>query len=102
MELTFININKLRQKALEKINKYLSLSEHNRLTIGFCQNGKCYVFGTEEENNLFYDIGSVTKTVTAHLILKLCDDGFLDINEKIDKYLPLKKGKYPSIYQLQL
>lgn len=100
MELIFLDINSLRPKVLEKINKYMSLSEHNKLTIGLYKNGKRYVLGNEEDTRLFYDIGSVTKTLTAHLILKLHEDGKLDINKTVDKYLPLKKGKYPSIYQL--
>ncbi len=100
MELSFVNLNLLRPKLTEKINKYLALSEHNRLTIGLYKNGKCYVFGSTEENRLFYDIGSVTKTVTTHLILKLHENRRLDINKTVDNYLPLKKGKYPTIYQL--
>ena len=100
MELISINLNRLRPKSAEKISKYLALSEHNRLTIGLYKNGKCYVFGSTEENRLFYDIGSVTKTVTAHLILKLCENNRLDINKTVDNYLPLKKGKFPTIYQL--
>lgn len=100
MKLIFVESNRLRPKLAEKISKYLALSEHNRLTIGFYKNGKSYVFGSTEENRLFYDIGSVTKTVTAHLILKLCEEGKLDINGTVDRFLPLKKGKYPTLYQL--
>lgn len=100
MKFAFVNLNLLRPKLAEKINKYLDLSEHNRLTIGLYKNGNCYVFGDAEENRLFYDIGSISKTVTTHLILKLYEDGRLDINKTIDNYLPLKKGKYPTIYQL--
>lgn len=100
MELISVNLNRLRPKSAEKIKKYLAISEHNRMTIGLYKNGKCYVFGSTEENHLFYDIGSVTKTVTAHLILKLYENKKLDINKTVDKYLPLKKGKYPTLYQL--
>ena len=100
MKLIFVNLNRLRPKLTEKINKYLTLSEHNRLTIGLYKNGKCYVFGSTEEIRLFYDVGSVTKTVTTHLILKLYENRRLDINKTVDNYLPLKKGKYPTIYQL--
>ncbi len=100
MELISINPNRLRPKLAEKISKYLALSEHNRMTIGLYKNGKCYILGNEEDNNLFYDIGSVTKTVTAHLILKLYEDKKIDINKTLDNYLTLKKGNYPTIYQL--
>ena len=100
MELVFVEQNLLRKKLIEKINKYFALSPHNRLTLGICKNGKCYVFGSPEDNSLLYDIGSVTKTVTAHLILKLNESKKLDINKTVDNYLPLKSGKYPTIYQL--
>ncbi len=95
-----MDLNLLRPKSAEKISKYLALSEHNRMTIGVYKNGKCYVFGGGEEKRLFYDIGSVTKTVTAHLILKLHENKSLDIYKTVDNYLSLKKGKYPTVYQL--
>ena len=100
MELVFVEQNLLRKKLIEKINKYLALSPHNRLTLGIYKNGKLYVFGSTEENKYFYDIGSITKTITAHLILKLSENNKLDINKTVDNYLPLKSGKYPTIYQL--
>lgn len=91
----------LRLKAAEKIKNYLALSENNRLTIGLYHQGSLYVFGDPEaENRLRYDLGSVSKTVTAHLILKLYEEGKLDIAQTVDRYLPLKKGKYPTLYQL--
>lgn len=100
MELVWVDLNKLRPKVVEKINNYLGLSKHNQLTIGVYKKGKCYVFGEEDQNDFFYDIGSVTKTVTAHLVLKLQQENLLDINKTVDNYLPLKKGNYPTVYQL--
>lgn len=100
MESIYIDLNALRPKSAQKIKNYLSLSKYNKLTIGIYKNGKCYIFGQDSENNLFYDIGSVTKTLTAHLILKLCEENKLDIKQTVDRYLPLKKGNYPTIYEL--
>lgn len=100
MKLIWVNFNRLRPKVTEKINNYLALSPHNKVTIGLYKNGKRYVFGSADEAQFFYDIGSVTKTVTAHLILKLNEEKKLDIYKTIDWYLPLKKGKYPTLYQL--
>lgn len=100
MELVWVDLNKLRPKVVEKINNYLGLSKHNQLTIGVYKKGKCYVFGEYDQTDLFYDIGSVTKTVTAHLVLKLQQENLLDINKTVDNYLPLKKGNYPTVYQL--
>lgn len=101
MDIISLNYNNLRFKAAERIKSYLALSNNNRLTIGLYCKGKLYVFGNPEEENRFrYDIGSVSKTVTAHLILKLYGEGMLDINHTVDSFLPLKKGKYPTLYQL--
>ena len=100
MDLIFLDYTDLRLKTAEKIKRYLALSPHNRLSIGIYHQGKCYIFGGEEEKRLRYDIGSISKTVTAHLILKLHNQGKLDLNQTVDRYLPLKKGKYPTVYQL--
>lgn len=101
MEIIPLNYTNLRFKTTEKIDNYLALSEHNRLTVGIYKDGRFYVFGNPEEERCFrYDIGSVSKTVTAHLILKLYGEGLLDINSTVDRYLPLKKGYYPTLYQL--
>ena len=101
MDITSLSYTALRFKATEKIQKYLDLSVNNQLTIGLYKEGRFYVFGDFEEQKLFYyDIGSISKTATAHLILKLCNENKLDINCTVDKILPLKKGKYPSLYQL--
>ncbi|MBQ8605374.1 MAG: beta-lactamase family protein [Clostridia bacterium] len=100
MKIIYTNWSALRPKVSDRINGYLALSEHNSLTLGIYKNGRLYVFGDSVGAELFYDVGSVTKTLTAHLILKLSENGVLDINKKADEYLPLKKGKYPTLYQL--
>lgn len=101
MEIISLDYSDLRFKTYQKIKNYLDLSENNRITIGLYSKGRLFVFGNAEEQNcLRYDIGSVSKTVTAHLILKLCEEGKLDVSKTVDTYLPLKKGKYPTLYQL--
>lgn len=101
MNIISLNHADLRLKTVEKIKSYLALSDNNRLTIGLYCKGNLYAFGDPEEETRFrYDIGSVSKTVTAHLILKLYGEGKLDINKTLDEFLPLKTGKYPTIYQL--
>lgn len=101
MEIISLNYTDLRFKTAEKIKRYLDLSSNNQMTIGLYLDRKFYVFGDcKEQKSFCYDIGSISKTFMAHLILKLYDDGKLDIKQTVDKYLPLKKGKYPTIYQL--
>ena len=101
MDIVSLDYTALRFKTADKIKSYLALSENNRLTLGLYCKGRLYVFGNpEEENRLLYDIGSISKTVTAHLILKLYGEGVLDIDRTVDHYLPLKKGNYPTLRQL--
>lgn len=101
MDIVSLNYTALRFKTAEKIKSYLALSENNHLTVGLYCKGRLYVFGDPaEENRLLYDIGSISKTVTAHLILKLYEEGKLDIGCTVDNYLPLKEGKYPTLNQL--
>ena len=70
MEFIYLDFDLIRPKSLAKIRQYLDLSKYNRLKIGLYKNGKCYVFGDASEMELFYDIGSITKTVTAHIYTK--------------------------------
>ncbi len=101
MDIISLNYTSLSFKAYQKIKNYLALSDNNRLTVGLYCKGKLYVFGKAKEENRFrFDMGSVSKTITAHLILKLYGEGKLDINQRADRYLPLKKGEYPTLYQL--
>lgn len=48
-----------------------------------------------------YEIGSLTKTVTAALINKAIGEGRIDLKSTIDNYLPLPSGnQYPTIKEL--
>ena len=83
------------------IEKYLSLSKNQSLTLGIYKDGELYVFGEGEEALSYqYDIGSVSKTVTAHLILYLEELGMIDLSKSISKYIDLPKGEYPTVYEL--
>ena len=84
------------------IQQYLRLSKNNRLAIGILfPDGKMGKFTSDgmEENSLF-DIGSISKTFTAQVILKLCQEGKLSLSNRVDKFLPLPKGEYPTIEKL--
>lgn len=47
-------------------------------------------YDSKQKNNAntFYNLASVTKTITAAAILKLHDEGKLNIYDRVDKYLP--------------
>ncbi len=89
-----------RDKFLNCYDKYLSLSEYQSIAIGIYKDGKYYIFGNGILDTHMYDIGSISKTMAAHLILKLADLNFIDLNLSVDKYLDLEKGNYPTINEL--
>lgn len=98
----FVNLKEdsFRNKVLNCYNKYLSLSSDQKIAIGIYKDGDYYLFGNGIDNNYMYDIGSISKTLTSHLVLKLSEDNLIDLNESIDKYIKLRKGRYPSINEL--
>ena len=96
-----LSLDAMRPKVVNSINQYLSLSENQSLTVGFYRNGRTYVFSNSDHpEQLEYDIGSISKTVTAHLILRIADDGKLSLNDSVSSYLDLPQGNYPTIYEL--
>jgi len=77
------------------------------VTVGILKDGQMSweVYGSggeplgQEEHR--YEIGSVTKTMTAALISRAVLDGKLQITDTIDKYLELPEGKvYPTVAEL--
>ncbi len=100
MELIKLPKAALREKVLGCIDEYLALSGQQKISIGLYVAGRQYVIDlNDDEQSLYYDIGSVSKTLTAHLVLKLANAGLLDLHQPVSRYLPLKEGKYPTVYE---
>ncbi|ERI92530.1 beta-lactamase [Clostridiales bacterium oral taxon 876 str. F0540] len=60
-----------------------------------------YEKGTENTKQTKYDIGSITKQITAFGIMQLQEKKLLDVNDKVDKYLPaFPHGNEITIHQL--
>ena len=84
----------------EKLNNYLGYIEKNNLGIGslsIFKNGKeVYAknFGQKNIPDLIYNketryqVGSVTKMITATLIFKLIEEGKLSLNDKLSEFYP--------------
>lgn len=94
----------LSDKVINSINKYLKVSNHCVISVGIYIKGRTEYITFDNNginNNVYkYDIGSISKTFTAHLVLKLHEEKKINIYDSIDKYLDLKKGKYPRIIEL--
>ncbi len=94
----------LSDKVIKSINKYLSISNKYNISIGIIigDNSDTITIsnGDKSKEGLFYDIGSISKTFTAHMILKCVNEGLINLDDKLDKYLKLKEKEYPTIREL--
>ena len=97
---TQLERNSFRDRLLQSCDAYLGQSPSHRLAIGIISGGNFYVFGNGIGVNDQYDIGSVSKTFTAHLVLLLAQKGALDLSKSVDHYLTLKPGRYPTVAEL--
>lgn len=77
------------------------------ITVGIIKDGKAEFTvygenGKELPKELHcYEIGSITKTITAALISRAIEGGKIDLDNTIDAYLPLPEHKnYPTVEQL--
>lgn len=89
------------QSRAKKIDS-ISQAIHNKnpevgISIGFIDNGKEYFFNygkisrkskLDVDENTIYEIGSVTKLLTANLLAQAQGEGKLKIDDFIDNYLP--------------
>ncbi len=99
---------------VKKIDSYISLLEKNNKAIGavaIAKDGKqlySRTFGQDmpkghivSSKPLKYQIGSVTKMLTATMILQLAEKNKIDLDDKIDRYFPdLPNAKKISINNL--
>ena len=91
----------IREKSIKRIDNYLSLSKNHRISVGFYYKGEKYILEEAyRDSDYQYDIGSISKTITAHFVLLLETEGLINTNDSVDKYLALPEGEYPTIYEL--
>lgn len=91
----------------EMIQEALAGKEEARVTVGVLKDGQMTydVYGADgktlAQEEYMYEIGSVTKTMTAALIARAVQEEKLQLTDTIDKYLALPEGKvYPTIASL--
>jgi len=83
---------------IESIAKpFMEDSHSHALSIGIIKNGKTefYNFGSLTAKNQkaptpqnIYEIGSITKTFTASLLVQMAEEGLVKLDDPISKYLP--------------
>jgi CubicO group peptidase (beta-lactamase class C family) len=91
------NLDKIPEMTALDTIKYTTKNRPDAaITVGFIQGGqmtyKVYGQNGEElmpDTNHIYEIGSLTKTMTAALVNKACSEGLIDLNATVDKYLDL-------------
>ncbi len=88
--------------------QYTTQGKQNaRITVGIIKDGQASftVYGENgqilPEEKHVYEIGSLTKSITASLISKAVKEGRIRLDDTIDMYLPLPDGKsYPTVREL--
>ncbi len=85
------------------INEYVNKNKYSRLSIGIIVNNKKYYFNYNHigrtDECYDYEIGSITKTITAQLVMKYASEGLLQLDRQAGDYLGIE-GEYPTIYEL--
>ena len=100
MEIIELGRHCFRDRLLQSYDTYLTQSANHRLAVGIVKGESFYVFGNGIAPCDQYDIGSISKTFTAHLVLHLESTGQIDLQQTADCYLPLCPGKYPTVLEL--
>jgi len=92
-----IDSNIIERSIKKHANHFLIDKRLNSVSIGVVKSGQVYTkhFGeltpnmdNTPNNNTFYEIGSVSKTMTGLLIAKAVKEGKLELDANIVKYLP--------------
>lgn len=101
-------MSKIPAMSFEDCLNYTTAGSENAvITVGVIRDGKAEwtVYGkdgAELPKTLHtYEIGSLTKTVTASLVMKLVDEGKMSLDAPISDYLELpERAHYPTIREL--
>ena len=96
-----------KMTSQEILDYTLKNNDKGIITVGIVKDGEATykVYGKDgrelDKALHTYEIGSLTKTVTAALVNKAVQDGVIDIDSPLDKYIELpQKEHYPTIREL--
>ena len=93
-------------KEIEQvINRYLKY-ESTKLSIGVVLYNETHIFSyinkslDKQVKDDFFDIGSLSKVFTSLYVLKLAEEGLINLDDNISKCISLKEGHYWTIKDL--
>lgn len=101
-------LNQLTHMSAEEMIAYTTKNNKDaKITVGILRNDKItyIVYGENgkilPQEAIEYEIGSITKTLTASLLAKAVSEGKARLEDSIDRYLDLpKKNHYPTLESL--
>ncbi len=86
------------------LDKHFSKSKKSKLSIGMKVSDEIYRYNwniSNEENNISFGIGSISKTLISTYICYMIEKKTIDLDNRIDDYIELKSNiKYPKIINL--
>ena len=103
-----IQLNKLKKMSSDDMIQYVTHNDEDiKISVAVIKDGQVsyQVYGknaaTSDNKKYDYEIGSITKTFVTLLTSKAIEEGKLDIDSSISKYLELDSDKYyPTIKRL--
>lgn len=101
-------LNYLRKLSSEEyISQALNRLENDSvMTVGNLNNGSITIKSYNKDGEILspveidYEIGSITKTITAGILFDLIKNDEIGLDDSIDNYLELEQGNYPTIKDL--
>ncbi|MGJ8666671.1 MAG: serine hydrolase [Patiriisocius sp.] len=84
-------------EAKQEIDARIASGNHPSISVGMYRNGATYFYYSgyrdienklKADENTFYEIGSITKTYVALLLAKMENEGLLNVNDPVQKYIP--------------
>ncbi|XJS11102.1 serine hydrolase domain-containing protein [Aerococcaceae bacterium WGS1372] len=111
LTLSVVRVNAMSQPSdgtISLIEEALAYGSQATISLGYIEDGQStyYVYQdgqSVEEGPLYnYEVGSITKTVTAAMVARAVEEGKIQIDNRLNDYIPsLDQGlSYPTIQQL--
>ncbi len=106
--IAYYRMNQIPMMTFDEMISYTTKDNEDAfISVGIIKDGETTyrIYGNNASilpnEEYIYEIGSITKTFTACLISKAVDEGKIDLDDHIDKYIDLPEKKYyPTLKKL--